>query len=82
MNLKQIWQKQQREELEKLLEWAGSQTSLATFLGVSAQVVGGWVSRGRISRKGAAKIEALTNGQFKASELRPDANNLRNNKNV
>ena len=77
MNLKDRWKKQQAEELSRLLEWAGSRTTLATFLGVAPQVVSGWAARGRISSAGAEKVEQLTGGEFKKCELRPDINNWR-----
>jgi DNA-binding transcriptional regulator YdaS (Cro superfamily) len=77
MTLKEIWQKQQASELERLLQWAGSQTTLATFIGVAPQVVTNWVSRGRISVTGAIKVEELTEGAFKKRELRPDVNSWR-----
>ena len=77
MSLKDRWKKQQADELSRLLEWAGSPGTLATFLGVAPQVVGGWAARGRISSAGAEKVERLTRGEFKKRELRPDINNWR-----
>jgi DNA-binding transcriptional regulator YdaS (Cro superfamily) len=77
MTLKEIWAAQQREELARLLEWAGSQTTLATYLGVAPQVVSNWVGRGRISASEAIRVEELTGGRFKKRRLRPDVNKWR-----
>lgn len=59
-------------QLMKVIEWAGSQKTLARFLGVSTQVVSNWVSRGRISATAAAKLEEKTGGQFQKKDMRPD----------
>jgi DNA-binding transcriptional regulator YdaS (Cro superfamily) len=63
---------QEREQIKRAVDWAGSQRRLASYLGVSRQVVNGWVSRGRISATKAAELEKATNGYFKKSEMRPD----------
>lgn len=67
--------KQQALSLIKLISFAGSQAKLARGLGVSRQVVRGWVSRGRISATMAIKAERETNGYVKREELRPDVGN-------
>lgn len=77
MKLHEQWAKQQREELGRLLDWAGSQTNLATFLGVSAQVVNAWVKRGRISAAEAIRVQELTGGEFQKRALRPDVHSWR-----
>ena len=63
---------QQSSELNLLIEWVGSQSRLADGLGVSKQVVQGWVKRGRISAQSAIRVEKETNGFFKKEGLRPD----------
>lgn len=62
----------QKNELDALIEWAGSQTRLSHYLDVSTQVVSNWVKRGRISASMAAEVEKLTNGAFTKRQLRPD----------
>ncbi len=65
------------EQLDKLIEYVGGQKNLADFLDVSKQTVWNWVLRGRISATAALKVEELTNGKFKASEMRPDVKQWR-----
>jgi len=64
--------KQQKDELDRLIDWSGSVTNLAKFVGVSQQVAHGWKKRGRISATMAARVEELTGGEFIKKELRPD----------
>ena len=45
---------------------------LSGALGVSQQVVGNWVARGRISAVMAAKAEQVTEGVFTKEYMRPD----------
>ena len=68
-------EKQQKEQLTKLIEWVGSQRRLADELNVSKQVVGNWVARGRISATCATLVEKKTDGLFKRDSLRPDVIN-------
>lgn len=63
---------QERQQIEKAIEWAGTQQRLADILGVSRQVVSAWNCRGRISATAAANLEKITKGEFKKSEMRPD----------
>ena len=63
---------QQAQSLKELIEWAGSQAVLSGALGVSQQVVGNWVARGRISAVMAAKAEQVTEGAFTKEYMRPD----------
>lgn len=63
---------QQAAYLIKLVAWAGNQTVLANELGVSRQVVHGWLTRGRISATMAIKVEEITCGKFTKEQLRPD----------
>ena len=72
MQSKEDLKKLQREQLFKLLAWVGTQTQLARQLGVSRQVVAGWVKRGRIAAKYATEVERKTGGLFKREDLRPD----------
>jgi len=65
-------QQQQKDQLQLLIEWFSSQAKLAHFIKVSPQVVSNWVARGRISAKCAIRAEAITNGEFKKEQLRPD----------
>lgn len=65
-------QKQQKEQLQLLIEWYGNQAALAHFMGVSPQVVHNWVKRGRISAKCAIKAEYKTDGRLTKEQLRPD----------
>ena len=67
--------KQQKDKLNELIRWAGTQTRLAHNLGVSPQVVSAWVKRGRISATCAADVDKLTAGLFKKQDLRPDVIN-------
>lgn len=67
-----IIKQQQQEQLNKLIEWVGSQTRLADELGVTKQTVHNWLSRGRISAVCATLVEEKTAGLFKRTDLRPD----------
>lgn len=71
MSLLQQYKDQQAAQLIKLLDWAGSQTTLAKALGVSPQTVHNWLARGRISASMAIKAENVT-GHFLKEQLRPD----------
>jgi len=70
--LKEMIEKQEAEQLQAAIDWAGGQTVLAQFLGTSPQTVSNWVARGRISASAAADLEKKTSGKFKKSEMRPD----------
>ena len=62
----------QAMRLQALVNWCGSKSQLARNLGVSRQVVGGWVKRGRIAATYATMVERKTRGEFKREHLRPD----------
>lgn len=62
----------QKDSLNSLIEWFGSQKMTAHNIGVSKQVVSNWVSRGRISATKAITAELKTNGDIKKEDLRPD----------
>ncbi len=65
-------EEQQRSQLNKLLVWIGTRSRLAAELGVSRQVVYGWVDRGRISATAATQVHIKTDGLFRREDLRPD----------
>ena len=71
MSLLQQYKDQQSSQLIKLVDWAGSQTTLANALGVSPQTVHNWLARGRISAEMAIRAEKVT-GVFLKEHLRPD----------
>lgn len=62
----------EKEQLEKLVAYFGSQALLARFCQVADSIVSDWVKRGRISAKKAAFVEEHTKGLFKKADLRPD----------
>ena len=56
--------------MQKVIEHFGSQTELAAKLGITIQHVNGWCrERTSIPVIQAFKIEKLTRGKFKASQL-------------
>lgn len=67
--------KQEREQLEKAIAYAGTPSTLARLLGVTPQAVYEWQKRGRISATAAALLETRTAGQFKKADMRPDVTN-------
>lgn len=66
--------KAHEQTLSQLIKEVGSYTHLAKMLQVPPSTAQGWVSRGRISKDGAKKVEQHpTLGQkFKAKDLRPE----------
>jgi len=58
--------------LEKLINWAPSQSGLARLLGVTPQAIDGWKRRGQIPAERVLDIERVTDGAFSRHELRPD----------
>lgn len=72
MSLAQQIKERQRETLNQLIDWFGSQKMTAYHLGVSKQVVSNWISRGRISAVSAIEAEQKTNGEISKNDLRPD----------
>ena len=64
--------KQQKEQLDELIEWCGDMSNTARLLGVTPQSVAQWVQRGRISATMAAEAEKQTRGAVKKKGLRPD----------
>ena len=77
LSIKEQIEKQEKDQLESAVSWAGSASTLAQIVGVSAQVVHGWLKRGRISATHADTLEKITNGKFKRSEMRPDVKQWR-----
>jgi transposase len=65
----------QREALKELIEEAGSGAHLAKMIGVPASTVQGWVNRGRISKRGAIKVQRNSHlcNSFPVEKLRPDS---------
>lgn len=61
------------ENIKQLIAFFGSQEKLADALQVKQPTVSDWL-RGRrpISAKHCIQLELITNGQFKAKDLRPD----------
>jgi len=58
--------------LDKAIEIVGSQTSLASKLGVSPQAVQQWVIKKKPPASRVLQIEKAVNGEVTRSELRPD----------
>lgn len=59
--------------LEKITKQYGGVSNFASFLGVKPPVVSSWLTGGvLVPIKHALAIEILTQGKFKARELRPD----------
>lgn len=59
--------------MRRALAMYGTQRKLAEAMGVSFQAVSFWLTGARrVSAECAVKIEAITNGQVKRAELRPD----------
>lgn len=54
--------------LEQIIEWAGTQTTLARLLGVTRGAVSQWRTAG-IPPGRAVQIERLTGGKFKAAQI-------------
>ena len=69
--------KQEKEQLQSLIDYVGSVSLLAEFIGETPQTVTGWVNRGRISATAAINAEKYTGGKFKAAEMRPDVKQWR-----
>lgn len=63
---------QQAAQLIRVIKWFGSQKRLAESCGYSAPTVTHWIRRGKISKKGAVKVEALTDKHFTKEDMRPD----------
>ena len=72
MTLAQKIKADQAKNLIKLIDYFGSQSRAAAYLDVSPQVVQGWILRGRISAKMAAKAELVTGHYLTKEQLRPD----------
>lgn len=67
---------EQEAALKELVSYAGSNVHLARMLQVPVSTVNSWVSRGRISKDGAERVQ-LNNyfkGKFPVSKLRPETN--------
>ena len=71
-SIKDQWKEQQAEHVDIVLEWAGDVSTLAKLCGVRPESVYGWVKRGRVSATAAAKIEDLSCGKIRKTDIRPD----------
>lgn len=71
-SIKEQIEKQEKEQLDMAVAWAGSAATLAKILDVTPQVVHGWIKRGRISATSAGLLEQKSGGKFKKSDMRPD----------
>ena len=77
--LAQQIKEQQAKNLMKLIEYFGSQSTLAARLDVTPQAVQGWILRGRISAKMAIQAQkVVTDDYITKEELRPDVKNWEN----
>jgi DNA-binding transcriptional regulator YdaS (Cro superfamily) len=60
------------EALNKAIAIAGTQSSLASALGVVPQVVHNWLVRGNVPADHCPAIERATKGAVRCEDLRPD----------
>lgn len=58
--------------IQRAANAAGSQSALATLLGVKPQAVQRWCATGVVPSKRVLDIERATNGEVTRNELRPD----------
>jgi len=73
MTIREQWVAQQKETLDKLINWAGGMSTLRSLLGLPTTAhIHGWVRRGRISATYAIKAEIITEGLITKEQLRPD----------
>ena len=56
-------------QIQRVVEWFGSQAEVARALKVSPSAVTQWLNAGAIPAQRAIQIEALTKGEIKALEL-------------
>jgi len=69
--------KKQKEKLNKAITILGSQSKLATSIGVTQACVSKWASREMlIPLEQAFKIQQATNGKVTINDLRPDFKGL------
>jgi DNA-binding transcriptional regulator YdaS (Cro superfamily) len=64
--------RQSAENLNKAVEYFGSQKNLAIATGATKQTVNNWIKRGKISATAAIEVERLTKGEITKQKLRPD----------
>lgn len=60
--------KKNNKQVDRLIDYFGSQKSAAEALGIVAMAVSHWRKRG-VSAKQALRIEKITGGQIKAKDL-------------
>lgn len=60
--------------LNMLIDFTGGQSHLAKMIGVSPSTIGGWIKRGRISKRGVDIVMSnpRLNSKFNKKTLRPD----------
>lgn len=57
------------QKISELVDYFGSQSTLAGVLGITKQSVSQWVSQGYMPVRQAMKVEKVTDGKFKAIDL-------------
>lgn len=63
---------QQIAQVNRMIDYFGSQTAVADQLGVTRQAVSLWLSKGKVSKSGAYRAEIYDPKYFKKEEIRPD----------
>lgn len=59
-----------KNTVDEIIEWAGSQTALANLLGVSRGAVSQWRNSGEgIPAARAVQLERMTAGKFRAAKI-------------
>jgi len=58
-----------RQIVDDIIDWAGSQTALANLLGVSRGAVSQWRAAGGIPAVRAVQLERMTSGKFRAARI-------------
>lgn len=58
--------------LQRAIEVVGTQVALAAAIGVTAQAVNQWLTKGRIPAERVLEIERATEGRVSRHDLRPD----------
>lgn len=59
-------------EINKIIEFFGTQYKLAKALEIKPQNVTQWIAANKIPLKQAIKIEKASNGKITRAEIRPD----------
>lgn len=73
MTIKDQWERQQKDSLDKLINWAGGVPELKNLLKLPTTAnIHSWIKTGRVPGRYAIKIEKLTGGLISKYDLRPD----------